>query len=119
MGQDVSCLYSKVRNVSGKRATFSFLPPHGRTLEANEELIMFGSVHAAIANRPGRAANRRNIVGFENAVFDGLLIIVHSEGVFLESPNETTKQISMANGGTISAADPCWATATVSESAAN
>ncbi len=107
--KDVSCLYSKLRNISGQRQVFTFLPPHGRTLEAGEEFIMFGNPQDAIANGgASRNSCRRRILAFENAIANGDLIIVHSEAVILESPNETTKMLSMANGGTVSAATPCW-----------
>ena len=42
--QDTSCLFSTVKNTSGGRKTYGFLPPHGRTLEADEELTVFGNI---------------------------------------------------------------------------
>lgn len=34
---NTTCLETKVRNMTGKKATFGFLPPHGKTLAAGEE----------------------------------------------------------------------------------
>lgn len=112
---DTSCLFSVVKNTSGGRKNFPFLPPHGKVLDANEEYAVFGSIQSAIQNGVDRVSSRQNIRSFERAIGLGNLVIVHTPAVIVESPNGTIKMLHMANGGTLSATDPCWATSVASE----
>ena len=51
---DVTCMYSTVKNISGVSKNFPFLPPHGRTLAADEEVTVFGSILEAITRSNDR-----------------------------------------------------------------
>lgn len=57
-GTSTSCLYSTVKNVSGATMTFSFLPPHGVELEADEEYNVVGDIAAAISRNRGATGGR-------------------------------------------------------------
>lgn len=104
---DTHSLFSSLRNVSGTRKTFSFLPPHGRVLEDGEEFTVFGNVHDAICNGD-RLAGRRNILAFERAVNRGELIILHTAApIFQDLGTGDAKQITCTNG-TLASADPSW-----------
>jgi len=41
------CFFTTVKNTSGATKHFGFLPPHGRTLEDDEELHIFGELQSA------------------------------------------------------------------------
>lgn len=61
-------LYTTVRNVSGKTLTFGFLPPHGKTLDDNEEYTFAGDIQQYLTSA-------RKVNAFKNAIEDGLLVV--------------------------------------------
>lgn len=108
---DTHCLFSTVRNSSGGRMIFGFLPPHGRELAANEEFTVFGNVLDAVAHGNGgdRNGSRRWIRAFEDAVNRGDLVIVHTPNpIFQDTATHAIKMAKMTSG-TLGTADPCWA----------
>lgn len=104
---DLSCLYTTVRNTSGGRKKFGFLPPHGRELAANEEFTVFGSVHEAVI-RDERVTSRRHIQALEAAVDRGDLLIVSTPSPILEDTAGQPKMLRMTDDGNLSVTDPCW-----------
>jgi hypothetical protein len=113
----VKCLHSIVKNTSGGALTFAFLPPHGRLLAANEELIMFGSPLEAIQTGIDRSSNVRNMKAFDSAVAHGLLTIVSTPAPILESPGGSVYALTAANDGSVTGTTPCWhSTGTFSDS---
>ncbi len=107
-GLDTRCLYSTVKNTSGRRKTFGFLPPHGRALNANEEFTVFGDIKAAIIPFE-RTNGRRNIIAFEQALVRGDIEIVNTPPVILEDDSNpgVSKQLNLRNG-TLGLLDVCW-----------
>jgi len=77
-------LYTTIKNTSGSRKKFGFLPPHGRELAAGEEYTIFGSIHDAVCGAD-RATARRNMLALERALTQGDLTIVHTPSIVLES----------------------------------
>jgi len=77
-------LYTTVKNTSGARKKFTFLPPHGKELAAGEEYVLFGSLHDAVCGAD-RAVARRNILALEKALQNGDLTVVHTPSPVLES----------------------------------
>lgn len=112
MGLDIRCLYSTVKNTSGARCKFGFLPPHGRELDANEEFTVFGDIKQAII-RFDRGESRRAIIAFEQALIDGALEIISTPNPILEDDSNpgSTKMLNLRNG-TLGTLDPCWNTST-------
>lgn len=113
MAFDVRCLYSTVKNTSGGRKKFGFLPPHGRELAANEEFTVFGDIKQAII-RFERTEGRRNIIAFEQALQRQDLDIISTPNVILEddaNPGSASKMLVLHNGA-LGQADPCWNTET-------
>jgi len=104
---DTSCLYSTVRNTSGGRKKFGFLPPHGRELAANEEFTVFGTIHDAVI-RIERVTSRRNIQALEAALDRGDLTIVNTPAPIMEDRNGNAKMLRLDRAGNLSVADPCW-----------
>ena len=112
MGLDIRCLYSTVKNTSGGRKKFGFLPPHGRELAANEEFTVFGDIKEAII-RFERTEARRSIIAFENALVRGDLTIINTPNPIMEDDSNpgSTQMIRLRNG-TLGVTDPCWRTST-------
>jgi len=108
MGLDVSCLYSTVRNTSGRAMTFGFLPPHGRKLAINEEFTVFGDIKQSVI-RMERTEGRRNMIALEQALKRGDLEIISTPGIILEDDSNpgSTKMLRLRNG-TLGITDPCW-----------
>jgi hypothetical protein len=111
MTMDLTCLYSTVKNISGKAKIFGFLPPHGRRLLDDEEFTVFGDVRQAVASgqRGGRAESRRDILAFEAAINRGDLTILHTCAPILQNPNSGDPKMVVINDSNVLAlADPCW-----------
>jgi hypothetical protein len=108
---DTTCLYSTVKNASGVRKKFGFLPPHGRELAADEEFTIFGDARQAMfgGNRGSeRSVARRDIMAFEAAIARGDLIIVQTPSPILQDITTSESQMIQLDSGTLSAVDPCW-----------
>ena len=107
---DTSCLYSTVKNTSGVPKFFGFLPPHGRTLAANQEFTVFGDIRHQVGTNQGgeRSVQRRSLVAFENALNAGHLEIVNTPSPVLQDTVTNDPQMLQINDGTLAAQDPCW-----------
>lgn len=106
---DTSCLYSSVKNTSGARKHFGFLPPHGRTLAANEEFTVFGHITQAVVLDVERVTSRHHMAAFERAVEAGDLEIVSTPAPLLvDADDGETKMVTIDNDAIV-IADPCWA----------
>jgi len=107
-GFDTRCLYSAVRNTSGQRKKFGFLPPHGRELGITEEYVVFGDIREAVI-RGERTEGRRNIIAFERALQRQDMDILHTPNIILQDLNDadSIKQLTLV-GGTLGIADACW-----------
>ncbi len=108
MPLDTACLYSTVKNTSDGRKTFGFLPPHGRSLAANEEFTVFGDIRQAVI-RHERTEGRRNMIALENSLRRGELEILSTPGIILEDDSEpgVYKMVRLRNGA-LGITDPCW-----------
>lgn len=101
MSENISCLYTTVRNTAGTSRVFGFLPPYGRRLDADEEFTSFGDLYDNLKNTRSRQA-------LASAVLDGELQIVSTPAVIVEdSVTGDTKMLTLASG-TVVVADPCW-----------
>ncbi len=107
-GLDTSCLYSTVKNTSGRPLTFGFLPPHGRKLAVNEEFTVFGDIKQAVI-RHERTEGRRNMIALEQALKRGDLEIISTPGIILEDDSNpgSTKMLRLRNG-VLGITTPCW-----------
>lgn len=108
MAVDSSCLYSTVVNRTGQRRHFGFLPPHGKTLEANEEYTVFGHIQEAVVKDVERVTSKRHMVAFERAVENGDIDILATPAPILhDTVTHLSKMLKMTSG-TLGTADPCW-----------
>lgn len=107
---NTSCLYSTVKNTSGKRMTFGFLPPHGRPLAINEEFTIFGDARQSMFGNRGseRSVARRDITAFEDAMERGDLQIINTPSPILEDAVSGASKMLQLSSGSLSAVDPCW-----------
>jgi hypothetical protein len=104
---DTRCLYSQIHNTSGKRLVCGFLPPHGRTLEADEIFSVFGNVLESLI-RFERNEARRSIVAFEQALRRGDIEIVHTPNVIIQDQSTGDTKMLQSLGGTLGLVAPCW-----------
>lgn len=117
---NADCLYSTVRNTSGVRRHFGFLPPKGKTLTANEEYSVLGDITTIIAmSRQSYASGRRMQLALDRAIEAGELEIVKSPALFIkDSVTDETKQVVL-NSGSLAVEDPCWASSSSSSSSSS
>lgn len=107
---DTGCLYSTVKNTSGKTRTFGFIPPHGRVLDADEEYSIFGDIRNALGGNRGseHSVHRRDMAAFEAALAAGdMQILATPAQVLIDSDTGDSKIIGL-DAGTLSDIDPCW-----------
>lgn len=100
---DTLCFYSKVRNMSGARKAFSFLPPHGKTLDPGEEYSFPGRLDSIFAT-PSKAWQLRKVL---DILATGDLVLVQDPAprVF-DLTLDATKVLTSVNG-TVTASNPC------------
>ncbi len=111
---EIDCLFSTVKNISGAARTFSFLPPHGRKLAANEEFSMLGEVTEAVV-RMDRVTSQRQLNALAASIAAGNLAILQTPSPILQSVNGTiSKMIQLSAGGQLVAVDPCFHSASFS-----
>ena len=106
---DTSCMYSTVKNISGKTLPFSSLPPHGKNLADDEEYTIFGDIREAIARGP-RGSSQQRINSFIKSLQDGQLAIQETPATIIYDADGgvDAPQMIQIDGGVISAIDPCW-----------
>ena len=104
---DLDCLYSTVKNISGGKKTFGFLPPHGQSLVDDGTTTVFGNILDAVANGFDRNTSRRSILAFESAIDNQLIEIISTPSPILKSSNGQSYMLTLT-GTTLSVDDPCW-----------
>src|SRR5687768_763573 len=101
------CLFSIVKNVSGGTKHFGFLPPHGRTLDDDEELHVFGNIFDAIYRSAG-FRNQRLQDALATAINDGDLEVKTSPCLLVyDVADLATYRIGSDNAGFM-AYEPDW-----------
>lgn len=113
MAVEVGCLYSVVKNISGRRMNFPFLPPHGRELANNAQLSIPGDVRQEVMTRtPGRS-NRRRFLALEralgnNATNTATLAIISTPAPILYDETDQDTYMLVSDNATLAVAAPCW-----------
>lgn len=100
---DTTCLMTTVRNIAGGTRTFSFLPPHGRTLAANEEFSVYGDIFAATA-RASRIASKRHHDALVDAIASDnktLEVLRTPAPIFWDRNLGTTHVLSLESGAVV------------------
>lgn len=104
---DVTCLYSTVKNISGNTLKFPFLPPHGRELDNNEEVTVFGSILEALTRSNDRFGGRDQAALEECLGRDWIEIRNTPHPILTDETTEDLKMIILDNGS-LAVADPCF-----------
>jgi hypothetical protein len=115
MPQTTTCLYSTVVNTNAAEKTYSFLPPHGRTLAINGTLTMAGHPVDAI-RRQTRYSSKAHLDAFEAALSSGDLEIRDTPNPVLYDETNVESKMLTLDGGALFSADPCWLTGSSSTS---
>ena len=113
-GTATTCLYSTVKNVSGVTMNFSFLPPHGRELEADEEFSVLGDITNAVV-RNQRSTSKRyldallnSLNGATNGGDPTLQLIKTPNPILWNEDAEESKMVDIHNDpSALGLADPC------------
>lgn len=105
----VPCLYTTVKNISGKTLSFGFLGIHGKSLQPDEEYSEFGDLTAKLQGRAqtrARAALERALEG--SVAHPATLRIKQSAAVVLYDDTLGAPQVVDLDAGALGVADPCW-----------
>jgi len=97
----VAGLYTTVKNVSGKEATFGFLGLHGKRLADNATYTVPGDLVAKL----GGQRSQRQFKALERALEQGNLVIVSSPAVYLtDTADNSHDQVALSSNtlGTVS-----------------
>lgn len=81
------CLFTTFKNVSGGTLSFGFLPPHGRTLADDEELVVAGDPISAVT-RGSYRASKRNHQALAKAIAEGKLDVVSTPCAIVYDEND-------------------------------
>lgn len=101
---DITCLQTKVRNMTGGEAFFGFLPPHGKKLAAGEEYTFFGGLDSLLAS----ITRKRHRTALQSALESGDIVIVQSPTPhFYDATLDVTKVLAVQNS-VVNDVDPCW-----------
>ena len=106
--------YTKVRNVSTAKKFFGFLPPHGRWLDALEQISFWGDIASwlkgAIPNDRARRSFELAVAG--TATVSPSLAVIHTPAVHLQDQTtEDVKVVAWKSATSASApimVDPSW-----------
>lgn len=105
---DTTCLQSTIRNISGQKKRFPFLPPHGRELAINGEMTVFGNILEAISRSNDRFG-RTNQDAFEEALRRDWIEIRNTPApIFLDEVLADSVMTIGLNNGSFVVNDPCW-----------
>lgn len=100
------CAYTVVRNTSGQRRYFSFLPPNGRWLDNNEEYAILGNIWDYTTASRGR--RERDLKGLIQALQNGSIQIVRTPAPILVN-GANIRMLNMAPDNSVNTVNPCWA----------
>jgi hypothetical protein len=96
-------LYTTLINSSGAEAIFSFIPPHGKRLAANEQITVAGN----IVDRLAVKTSNRQFQAMERAVAAGLLTIVSTPGQFVYDGVSKIQNVGV-KAGVLGMVDPVY-----------
>lgn len=107
MALNTNCVLSTVKNTSGSAMKFAFLPPHGRSLAAGEEITVFGNILEAI-QRGTAGGSTRITNAFTSALDAGTLDVVSTPSPILyDDVDDASRQLVLVNK-VVYAVDTCW-----------
>lgn len=109
MASRLDCIYSTIKNTSGATMTFSWLPPHGRTLASNATVTLFGSAYeAVIQTSADRIAAKRNIDAFINALAQNYVDVIATPNPILPDRAGVPHMVWVNNAGNLALTLPSY-----------
>jgi hypothetical protein len=103
---DTLCLYSHLKNTSGAERHFGWLPPHGKTLTANQTITVFGDIFDQLMT--GGRLNERKRDGLLNDLSNNYIEIIKSPVVFFYDATDTRVSTIEIDNGAVGVVDPCY-----------
>jgi len=105
---DTACLTSVVKNTSGARAFFSFLPPHGQWLDNNQEISYFGSILDRV-RKPNRYSSKTETEDLDRFILNGNLTIRQLPvPIIIQTDTGNTVMITDHSVSGLDGVNPCW-----------
>lgn len=102
MPASLTSLLTTVRNVSGTKMFFPFLPPHGRTLPANGQVAIPGNVLEWAQQFPAKAK------GLRYALLNNLIEVHQTPQSVLYDADQQLPQVLTVDNGAVEVAHPSW-----------
>ena len=103
----VDCFQSTVKNTSGHARRYTFLPPHGRLLAANEEVVIDGDLLTQVV-RKGDAHSDREIRALMNSVDQGNILVKQLPRPIIKDDLSGNPRQLRVRGTAVTAEHPCW-----------
>ena len=102
---NTACLYTSLRNASGKERFFGFIGPRGKTLAPNEVVTVRGNLVSTL----GAMTSARRFQALERSLDQHQsLEIVYTPAVHLYDPVTERTRVLALQGGVLGLVDPCW-----------
>jgi hypothetical protein len=107
---DTLDLYTTLKNTAGKSRVFGYIPPHGKTLLAGQQVSVFGDIADQISIAP--RGNRRKKEALERDLLEGRITILKTPPPILydQDPDDALladpsvqATVSTSGGGTVTA----------------
>lgn len=64
-------MQTQITNTSGAQRHFGWIPPHGRTLENNEQILLNGDIRSVLASGMNRYNRARELQGLDTDEANG------------------------------------------------
>lgn len=102
---NTACLYTTVKNISGKTRVFGFLGPRGMRLAPGETVTVRGD----LIGRLGNMTSARRFKALERSLdINGSLQIISTPAVHLYDPVAERTRVLAFQNGVLGVTDPCW-----------
>jgi len=101
----LSCLHTVIRNMSGSKTYFGFLPPHGVTLGVGQEYTIRGDLVTRIADQKDQD---RSWPSFQNALDSAQFVIIQSPSIYYYDPVSDSVQTVQIKNRVVGVVEPCW-----------
>jgi len=103
---NTACLFTKVKNISGKTRTFGYLGPHGKELAANETYLHRGNLITQL----GALRSSRKFEALQRSLDErGSLEVISTPSIHLYDETADRTQVLALDDGELGMTDPCWA----------
>ena len=85
---------TSITNTSGEDRHFGYIPPHGKDLDDNEEIVIDGDLRTMLAGGMGRYNRKREITGLDADVTTGAVAVADAPGPSSSSSSSVSSSSS-------------------------